>query len=101
MNDQHRTPDRAQRINSITGCGIVVASISMLFWWGIHFRVFDSKIEWIKHPEQIGFMIWIVTGAFGAGFMVGGARAGGKTAISFALMLVGAALIGTLRTAFV
>ncbi|OYX37675.1 MULTISPECIES: hypothetical protein [unclassified Sphingomonas] len=99
MSDEQLPQDRPTPINVIVGASIIGASIAAAFWWGVHFRVFGSKIEWVNHPEQIGFVGWILAGAFGAGFMLGGARTGIKALISLAVLVVAAAVIGAIRAA--
>ena len=97
MNDEHLPQERPTPINVIVGASIIATSIAAAFFWGVHFRVFGSKIEWLNKPEQIGFMGWILAGAFGAGFMLGGARAGMKAVIWVAVLIVGPAVIGAIR----
>ncbi len=82
----------------IIGGAIALASIGMFFWWGVHFEVFDSKIElgrrWL---EQGGFFFWFFPAAFGAGFAAGGIQAGLAWVLRFAVLILLAFGIGYLR----
>lgn len=78
---------------------IIGAAVAMLFWWGFHFHVFGSDIDWLKHPAQLGFPAFIVIGGFGAGYLLGGYRTGFKAMAWTAGLLLAAILIGMIRKA--
>jgi hypothetical protein len=84
----------------VVGGAIIAFSVAMLFWWGFHFQVFGSEIDWLKRPEQLGFVAWLIVGSFGAGFQVGGHRTALKAMGWATAVLLVAILLGTVRTFF-
>jgi hypothetical protein len=88
-----------KRLRPWVSCAVISASIAGLFWWGFQFKIFDSDIDFIKRPEQLGFFGFIVMAAFGAGFGKGGAATGLRAAVWTAFLLMVAGLIGTWRSA--
>ncbi len=95
------SPINSARIRRVAiGSAIVAAAVGTLFWWGFHFKVFGSEIDWVKYPAQLGFPAWLIVGSFGAGVQVGGWRAGLKT-MGWTTALLGAAILfGVVRTYF-
>ena len=80
------------------GLAVIALSIAGLFWWGFHFQVFGTVIDWAGRPIQYGgFFAWIVAGAFGAGYIYGGYRGGFRAAGYLFLVFVVAAAIGVAR----
>jgi hypothetical protein len=100
MSGQTSPTNSANIRRVIIGAFIVAAAVIMLFWWGFHFRIFGSDIDWVKHPAQLGFVAWLVVGAFGAGYQVGGGRAGLKAMGWTTGLLVAAILAGVIRKYF-
>jgi hypothetical protein len=82
----------AERRQALVGLAIITGSITLLFWWGLHFRIFGSRITFSL--PQVGFLGWLMLGVFGSGYIGGGWRAGLKAAGGFALAICVAAGIG-------
>ncbi|NEX94415.1 hypothetical protein [Caulobacter sp. 17J65-9] len=74
------------------GLTIMVLAIAMFFWWGFHFEVFGQRIR--PSLPHLGFIGWLVFGAFGMGFAAGGVRAGVKGAGSLIVLVAVAVAIG-------
>jgi hypothetical protein len=73
-------------------------SVGGLFWWGSHFHLFGTDIDWSGQPvEYVGFFAWMVIGAYGAGYAYGGRRRGIQTAGGLFITFVFAAAIGAVR----
>lgn len=83
----------------ILGGLIVVATVAALFWWGFHFQVFGSAIDWLGQPAQLGFPALIAVGAFGAGYCAGGRNTGLKALAWAAGLMLAAILLGIVRKA--
>ena len=83
----------------VVGGLIVAATIATFFWWGFHFQVFGSDIDWFRHPAQLGFPALVVIGAFGSGYQVGGRSAGLRTMAWVGGLLVVAIALGAVRQA--
>jgi NhaP-type Na+/H+ or K+/H+ antiporter len=88
------------RSRAIIGCGIIACGVAAFFWWGTHFEVFGSDIDWVSKPEQLALPLLLMIGAFGAGFAVGGSRSGAKASLWTAVLFIAAAIIGIIRAAF-
>jgi hypothetical protein len=84
---------------AIVGGLIVVGAAATFFWWGFHFHVFGSDIDWLNHPAQLGFPALIVIAAFGAAYPSGGWRSGLKAMSWTAGLLLAATIIGQARNA--
>ena len=77
---------------------VAVASLVLLFVWGVHFSVFGSRIDLVHRPLAIGgFFFWLLAGSFGAGLMTGGVRGGLRFAFGMFLAFAIAFLFGWLR----
>jgi hypothetical protein len=85
----------ADRRQKIIGLAIMLGSIALFFWWGVHFRVFGMKITF--SAAQIGFFVWLLLGMFGVGYAVGGWKSGLKVAGGFGLAVCVAVGIGFAR----
>ena len=90
---------KIERTRAMIGSGIIACSVAALFWWGTYFEVFGSDIDWLGRPEQLGLPLFVVIGAFGAGFIIGGSRSGVRASLWTAGIFVAAAAIGTVRPA--
>jgi len=82
----------------IVGACLTIGSLIGFFWWGIHFSIFSSKIDWAGRPAQLGFPILLITAMFGFGYMAGGFRSGQRFALQWTVILLAAAIIGFVRT---
>ena len=87
------------RTRAVVGGSVTALAVAGFFWWGTHFAVFGSDINWVDHPEQVGLPLLLVLAAFGVGFMFDGFRAGAKTSLWMAGLYVAAAVVGAVRTA--
>lgn len=93
-----RTSRIQNRPQAYAGLAIMAVSIASLFWWGFHFQIFDTDIDWVGHPIRYGgFFAWMVVGIFGAGYAYGGIRGGLRAAGYVFAFFVFAAAIGALR----
>ena len=87
-----------ERSHILFGFLITGVAIAAFFWWGMHFAIFGSDIDWIARPEQLGMPLLIILGAFGAGYASGGARTGIKALVWSSAILGAAVLIGLIRS---
>jgi hypothetical protein len=89
---------RMQARQVIVGGSIAVGSIALFFVWAIYFGLFGTKIDFAARPvATAGFFLWMVTGSFGAGMMLGGGRFGFKVMLAALVALSGAFFIGWLQ----
>lgn len=88
-----------ERSRILIGFLIAVFAIAAFFWWGTHFAIFGTDIDWIARPVQLGTPLLTILGAFGAGFASGGARLGIKALIWTSAILGAAILVGVIRSA--
>jgi NO-binding membrane sensor protein with MHYT domain len=72
---------KSDRVQAIIGSIIIGCSVAAFFWWGMHFAVFDSDIDWLGRPEQVALPILIVVAAFGAGYAIGGKNFGVRASL--------------------
>jgi hypothetical protein len=95
-----QSPARSSELKRVAVGGLIIlAAVAMLFWWGFHFHVFNSDIDWIKRPAQLGFPAFIVVGAFGGGYQLGGYRTGFKAMAWTAGLLLAIIVIGVFKKA--
>lgn len=89
--DDHKCRSRslADQKQTLIGLAIMVMSVAMFFWWGIHFRLFGHRI--VFDMPEFGSMAWLASGMFGVGYVAGGWRSGLMSAAGF-LVLAAAAL---------
>jgi len=83
------------------GLATMALSMAAFFWWGVHFHVFGSAIDFGRRPVELGgFFGWILVMTFGLGLTRGGLVPGFKAAAVFVALGAIAALIGFLRGAY-
>lgn len=93
-------PEGLPQRQLITGAIIATCAIGAAFWWGIHFHVFGSDINYAAHPEQLGLPILIAVAVFGGVYAVSGLAGAIRIVGGFFLLVVGANLIGVVRRLF-
>ena len=86
------------RTQAIIGAVLIGSAVATFFWWGSHFAVFGSEIDWLGRPEQLAMPLLLVVAAFGAGYAMGGTRSGARVSFWAALLFVAAAVVGAIRT---
>ena len=89
----------ADRTRTIIGTSIIACAVAAFFWWGTHFAVFGSDIDWLGRPEQLALPLLLVVAAFGAGVALGGPRLGARASLWAAMIFVAAAVLGAVRSA--
>jgi hypothetical protein len=82
----------------LIGVAIIAASLLMVFWWGVHFKVFGGVIR--PNLSTAGFLFWIASGMFGVGYASSGVPGGLKASGCFILLVAVALALGVARGAY-